>query len=354
VKGSNVEIGTTTMYQSCIFKPMSGDAAAEINIKDVATPLSGTSQSLKDAETEYLKRSIIKRVKEKFEHRVAGASKDVENNDIINGNAATEINIKDDTSSLLDCTMTVGFAAPTPYVEGRFIDNSMMPRNDCIKKCLEEKKSIPSISAVVTRNPESYSWSTGGSGHCYCVKGSNVEIGTTTMYQSCIFKHMSGDAAAEINIKDAAIPLLDVGFEPPMPMEGNMMKQGFMPRSGDAAAEINIKDVEIPRDPEAVSCCPILDCTMGVGLAFSTPFAAGNMIEMKGVPKNGCISKCLEKKHSIPSISAIVTTIQTDQCFCVKGSNVKMLPDAKTYQSCILKTMSVDSWRKSQEDINQN
>jgi len=295
----------------------------------VVASVSGTSQSLKDAETEYLKRSIIKRVKEKFEHRVAGASKDVENNDIINGNAATEINIKDDTSSLLDCTMTVGFAAPTPYVEGRFIDNSMMPRNDCIKKCLEEKKSIPSISAVVTRNPESYSWSTGGSGHCYCVKGSNVEIGTTTMYQSCIFKHMSGDAAAEINIKDAAIPR-------------------------DAAAEINIKDVEIPRDPEAVSCCPILDCTMGVGLAFSTPFAAGNMIEMKGVPKNGCISKCLEKKHSIPSISAIVTTIQTDQCFCVKGSNVKMLPDAKTYQSCILKTMSVDSWRKSQEDINQN
>jgi len=145
-------------------------------------------QELKDAETEYLKRSIIRRVKEKFEHRLADASKGVENNDIIDGNAAAEINIKDDASSrdpeaigccpIIDCTMTAGYVIPTPFLENMI---EITGYSSCTRECLSKRRSIPSISAIVTNT----------NGQCYCVKGSNLQRLPYKEYQSCILKTMS-------------------------------------------------------------------------------------------------------------------------------------------------------------------
>jgi len=157
----------------------------------VVCSVSGTSQVLKDAETEYLKRSIIRRVNEKFAHRLADASKNVENNDIINGNSAAEINIKDDAPSrdtvvvaccpILECTMTAGFAYPTPFQENVIAINDA---SDCNKECLLKKKSIPSISAIVTNKKKD---------QCYCVKGSDFKVMPYKDYQTCILKTMSVD-----------------------------------------------------------------------------------------------------------------------------------------------------------------
>jgi len=146
-------------------------------------------QELKDAETEYLKRSIIRRVKEKFEHRLADASKGVENNDIIDGNAAAEINIKDDASSrdpeaigccpIIDCTMTAGYVIPKPFSLENVIHLGFS--SSCIRECSSKRRSIPSISAIVTN----------ASGQCYCMKGSNLQRLPYNEFQSCILKTMS-------------------------------------------------------------------------------------------------------------------------------------------------------------------
>jgi len=265
--------------------------------------VSGIPHMLKDAEREYLKRAIIRSMKEKFGQQKVAAPNDFKTDEDLDAiipqinadttsaqiNADTTsaqikadttytVDIKeDDTSPRYGCSLAVGDVYPKN--DTQIISLGYKLRTECVKICLEKKKSIPSIIGVQLLFPPE-----NGKRLCYCLKGPNFDIDTTAdvdaNFQYCIIKPISENRCS-----------LAVGRVEPY----NYL-------------------------------------TIRIGYQFRTE----------------CVKICLEIKKTTPKVNAVQTLLPQEDgkrlCLCIRDPQFELDTAADpSFQYCIIKPISGDA-----------
>jgi len=242
--------------QSCIFTPVTADPSKDVRINHI---INGKAANSKLAELD----AIMLETKDAMK-------------------SSTEVVSKEDDSSVFDCTLVNGYAGYAEHAAGNVMKMGWMDRDDCIKACLEKKKTIPSISAISTLD---YYASNKQNGHCNCVKGSDVKITTWPEdWQSCILK--------------------------PMPVYGCSLVVGY--------AEPTLFYM------------------------YNTIHSGDNMLRSECV--RICLEK-KKSMPSISGVQTIIHDSDgTGTCICFKGPNVEIDTTTNSiYQYCIIKPISGDA-----------